>query len=51
MKKVRFAGIEDEIVNSEVGDECPLVVKDELIEALEKDGTKRRNFNHGRYGS
>ena len=47
LKKVRFAGIEDEIVNSEVGDECPLVVKDELIEALEKDGTKRRNFNHG----
>ena len=47
LKKVRFAGIEDEIVNSEVGDECPLVVKDELIEALEKDGTKRRNFNLG----
>ena len=47
LKKVRFAGIEDEIVDGEVCDECPLVVKDELIEALEKDGTKRRNFNLG----
>ena len=43
VKKVRFAGIEDEIVSGEGCDECPLMVKDELIEALEKDGTKRRN--------
>ena len=46
LKKVRFAGIEDEIVDSKVCDECPLVLKDKLIDALEKDGTKRRNFNH-----
>ncbi len=48
MKKVRFAGIEDEIGSGEVcDDECPLIVKDELIEALEKDGTKRRNSTCG----
>jgi hypothetical protein len=47
VKKVRFAGIEDEIVSGEGCDECPLMVKDELIEALEKDGTKRRNSTYG----
>ncbi|KZS04622.1 Histone-lysine N-methyltransferase NSD2-like protein [Daphnia magna] len=46
VKKVRFAGIDDEIV-SELCEECPLIVKDELIEALEKDGKKRRNHTHG----
>ncbi|KAK4006903.1 hypothetical protein OUZ56_012058 [Daphnia magna] len=46
VKKVRFAGIDDEIV-SELCEECPLIVKDELIVALEKDGTKRRNHTHG----
>ncbi|KAI9555867.1 hypothetical protein GHT06_018384 [Daphnia sinensis] len=45
--KVRFAGIDDEIVSNELCESCPLVVKDKLIEALEKDGTKRRNHIHG----
>ncbi|EFX81340.1 hypothetical protein DAPPUDRAFT_102339 [Daphnia pulex] len=47
VKKVRFAGIDDEIVSGEVCYECPLIVKGELIEALEKDGTKRRNSTCG----
>ncbi len=47
VKKVRFAGIDDEIVSGEVCNECPLIVKDELIEALEKDGAKRRNSTCG----
>ena len=47
VKKVRFAGIEDEIVSGEVCNECSLIVKDGLIEALEKDGTKRRNSTCG----